>query len=173
MHCNEEMLTYSKVFDFLAELPADENLLASVASTSTSYRDLFPLGQPFRSLYALYALDKYLVRRESEESPPDGREEPGTATASAKFPEALSRAMSLVVSAIEDREVIVQCPTYEVQVNLSAALIDRYLRLLKSKATCLELLGNALTRSQTNPYRRHPSTPWMAVILTAYWTSWR
>lgn len=48
-----------QIYNFLVRLPADSGFIKSLADPTASYKDIFPRGQPFRSLYAIHALFEY------------------------------------------------------------------------------------------------------------------
>jgi ubiquitin carboxyl-terminal hydrolase 34 len=52
--------TLSKIYYFLIKFPVYERLLADF-DTDTPHAEIFPLGQPFKSLYAIHALKEYIV----------------------------------------------------------------------------------------------------------------
>ncbi|KAL2271630.1 hypothetical protein VTJ83DRAFT_1001 [Remersonia thermophila] len=116
-----------QIYGFLVKLPADDSVVGAINDTSLSYVDTFPLGQPFKSLYAVHALLEHLGswRRGSVASASESQA-PAVSRA-----EALVRAMDLVVQAILDPQVIARCPTQELQVELGSALLQLYSFLLK------------------------------------------
>lgn len=109
------------------KLPADEKVLEAIDNTALSYTDTFPLGQPFKSLYAVHALQEYFGcwRPNDVPSTVDEQARSGSRAAS------LVRAMSLVVLAISDPQVIAQCPTQELQIELGSALVQLFVSLLR------------------------------------------
>lgn len=119
-------------------------MLESVDSPSFSYLDAFPLGQPFKSLYAVHALREYLgPRRRTSTVSFSGQgsetdEWPGARAA------CLVRAMSLVVPALSDPQVTALCPSPELQTELASALVELLVSLLKGKVAI------------TNPAAGHP-----------------
>lgn len=58
-------LTKSQVYSFLVKFPIYDVLLAKFESDAVSYKELFPLGLTFKSLYAIYALREY-IRAQSQ-----------------------------------------------------------------------------------------------------------
>ncbi len=125
-----------QIYNFLVSLPADEATLASIENPSTSYKDMFPLGlgQPFKALYAVYALRGYVIIQkrncdaellENYLQKPEG--------VSCPYPAALCKAMSLVVGAVLDEQVIGQYSSQKMRDDLSYSLIETLLSLLRGK----------------------------------------
>ncbi|KAK3357400.1 hypothetical protein B0T25DRAFT_452553 [Lasiosphaeria hispida] len=119
------------IYSFLVKLPADEATLKAIEDPSTSYLDIFPPGQPFRSLYAVHVLLEHLASQRHKaaaqfESYLDNPE----ATFST-YATSLIRAMDLVVSAISNQEVIGQCSSQERQIELGSSLMGCFVSLLK------------------------------------------
>ncbi|KAK3937263.1 ubiquitin carboxyl-terminal hydrolase 34, partial [Diplogelasinospora grovesii] len=134
-----------EMYSFLVRLPADENMLGAIDNPNTPNRDIFPVGQPFKSLYAIHTLREYLrlKRRMSAVARPENQADASNDNISA----ALLRAMSLVVSAILDQDVIAQCPSQELQIGLSSSLVDCFVCLLKDPllpASAVEFLDTPL-----------------------------
>jgi ubiquitin carboxyl-terminal hydrolase 34 len=107
--------------------------------SATSHSDIFPLGQPFKSLYAVHALREYIAIRTQKVS------------ILRKFPcmmisslfekgsveeTALARAISLIVAAISDRDVLDHCGSDELRDFLALHLIDSFVNLLKGTCNC-------------------------------------
>ncbi|KAL2018794.1 hypothetical protein VTK56DRAFT_352 [Thermocarpiscus australiensis] len=121
-----------EIYGFLIKLPADENILEAIDQPSLSYLDMFPLGQPFKSLYAVHALHEYLGSPRPKLAASHVNEQVGdTKGWSSRRAASLSRAMSLVVPAISDPQVAAQCPSRELQIELSSALVELFVSLLK------------------------------------------
>ncbi|KAK4252308.1 hypothetical protein C7999DRAFT_27033 [Corynascus novoguineensis] len=120
-----------EIYGFLVKLPADEKLLEAIGNDSVSYIDIFSLGHPFKSLYAVYALQEYLDSwRPRATAPGEGKlcqpdEESSSRSAS------LLRALSLVVRAISDPQIVAQCSNKELRIELSSALVALFASLLK------------------------------------------
>ncbi|KAI0887252.1 uncharacterized protein GGS22DRAFT_106755 [Annulohypoxylon maeteangense] len=122
-----------EIYHFLVSLPADDSILTTFEDPTTSYRDVFPLGQPFKSLYALHALREYLSTRQLKSnvmqvSSPDGESQVNTAN---DRQDALVRAISLIVAAICDPEVVERGSSEGLQLKLSLELVDNFVQLLK------------------------------------------
>ena len=45
-----------QIYYFLVKFPVYDRVLNDFASKTTSHSEIFPVGQPFKSLYAIYAL---------------------------------------------------------------------------------------------------------------------
>lgn len=155
----------------MVKLPADDKVLAAINDPSLSYLTTFPPDQPFKSLYAVYALHEYLGSRQpwsatAQTKKPDGdtSEHPGPRTSF------LVRAMSLVVSAISDPQLATQCPSRELQIELGSALVGLFVSLLKGKQFLSRVLvfrfrSYKYVQTQTFlPQRLNPSNPpcWIA-----------
>lgn len=50
----------TKIYYFLVKFPVHERLLRDF-DTDTPHSEIFPLGQPFKSLYAIHALKEYII----------------------------------------------------------------------------------------------------------------
>ncbi|KAI1457701.1 hypothetical protein F4805DRAFT_427886 [Annulohypoxylon moriforme] len=140
-----------EIYHFLVSLPADDSILTTFENPATSYRDVFPLGQPFKSLYALHALREYLSTRQLKSnvmqvSSPDGEGQVDTAN---DRQDALVRAISLIVAAICDPEVIDRSSSEGLQLKLSLELVDNFVQLLKETPnieTVVQLLNSDLQK---------------------------
>jgi ubiquitin carboxyl-terminal hydrolase 34 len=116
-----------EIYTFLVKLPPDENIVRAFTTAEARYTELFPIGQPFKSLYAVYALEQCLVmhREPRPGSYEMGRQEPGQpAGENEDYPAALRRGMSLIVAAIADKEVLGQCPSAELRTLLGKHLVQ-------------------------------------------------
>ena len=109
------------------KLPADEKVLEAIDNTALSYTDTFPLGQPFKSLYAIHALHEHFGCWR----PSDAALVVDEQAHSSLHAASLVRALSLVVMAISDPQVIAQCPTQELQIELGSALVQLFVSLLR------------------------------------------
>lgn len=58
-----------KIYYFLVKFPVYEQLLRDF-DTDTPHSDIFPLGQPYKSLYAIHALKEYIVCQTQKVSSP-------------------------------------------------------------------------------------------------------
>ncbi|KAI1212482.1 uncharacterized protein F4807DRAFT_450526 [Annulohypoxylon truncatum] len=138
-----------EIYHFLVSLPADDSILTAFENPATSYRDVFPLAQPFKSLYALHALREYLSTRQLKSnvmqvSSPDGESQVDTAN---DRQDALIRAISLIVAAICDPEVVERGSSEGLQLKLSLELVDNFVQLLKqipNIETVMQLLNSTL-----------------------------
>ncbi|KAK2011477.1 ubiquitin carboxyl-terminal hydrolase [Colletotrichum eremochloae] len=116
----------AEIHSFLIKLPADAHMLAAFDSPDTSYQQIFPLGQPFKSLYALYAMTEYIATagrrlREAESSISDADDaRVGT------YIEALVRVRALVVAAISDRDILGGCASEALKNRLTFNLMNVY-----------------------------------------------
>ncbi|KAF9874053.1 ubiquitin carboxyl-terminal hydrolase [Colletotrichum karsti] len=115
-----------EIHAFLIKLPADAHMLAAFDSPDTSYRQIFPLGQPFKCLYALYAMREYMDsagRRLKEASSTPATRDDAAVDA---YLEALVRVRRLVVSAISDPELIESCASEMLKSRLTFSLMNAY-----------------------------------------------
>ncbi|KAK4140337.1 uncharacterized protein C8A04DRAFT_15044 [Dichotomopilus funicola] len=123
-----------EIYGFLIKLPADVSILEAIANPAVSYADTFSLGQPLKSLYAVHALREYLDSwRPKSFSGLPKKKLPGTMTDTnpSLRSAALIRAMSLVVSAISDPQIVAQCPTQELQIDIGSSLVALFVSLLQ------------------------------------------
>lgn len=96
---------------------------------------MFPLGQPFKCLYAIHALREYLSTRRlkaqvSQVSEPDSEAHKRVVLDQS---EALLKATSLVVAAICNTEIIGRCTNETIRIMLSLHLVDNLVQLLKGQ----------------------------------------
>ncbi|KAK4196643.1 putative ubiquitin carboxyl-terminal hydrolase [Triangularia verruculosa] len=118
-----------EIYAFLVKLPADEGILKTIDSPTLSFQEFFPMGQAFKSLYAVHALREYIAAR---------RKQSNTAKADADgkrgqellqlYADSLTRAMSLVVPAISN-DVAAHCPSRELRIELEMTLLDTFVLL--------------------------------------------
>ncbi|KAK1537463.1 ubiquitin carboxyl-terminal hydrolase [Colletotrichum costaricense] len=116
----------TEMHTFLTGLPADTHMLATFDSSDASYRQVFPSGQPFKSLYALYAMTEYIGaagRRLTEAA--------ATLTDAVDadvdaYLDALVRVRALVVAAISDREILGDCASGALQNRLTYNFMNVY-----------------------------------------------
>ncbi|KAF5661658.1 hypothetical protein FHETE_8306 [Fusarium heterosporum] len=99
----EEALA-QEIYHFLVKLPTNGHFSKLIDNNSASYDDIFPRGQPFKSLYAIHALIEYTGPH------PHGVEGlnivPSTSESGfAQYSKALETAVSFVVQAISDENV--------------------------------------------------------------------
>ncbi|KAK5627808.1 hypothetical protein RRF57_003523 [Xylaria bambusicola] len=122
-----------EIFKFLTSLPADGSVLAAIESSNSSPRDVFPLGQPFKSLYAIHALREHLHTRRLKNTLMHASSN-GTTTQQ-QFTndqqDAITKAISLIVAAICDPPIIDQCANETLRLQLSLELVDTFVQLLK------------------------------------------
>ncbi|KAJ3567288.1 hypothetical protein NPX13_g6822 [Xylaria arbuscula] len=122
-----------EVYKFLTSLPADGSVLAAIESSSISPRDVFPLAQPFKSLYAIHALREHLHTRRLKNALMHTSSH-GTTTnqqSIADQQDALTKAISLIVAAICDAAIIDRCTNEDMRLQLSLELVDTFVQLLK------------------------------------------
>lgn len=130
-----------EIYHFLVKFPVYPKLLAAFEDDNTAWIDIFPLKQPFKCLYAVYALRENLKAR-MREGVPDSR--------------VLARSLGLVASAITNQEVLDSCANEDLRSLLAQTLVEFLIQLLREPisvdtlATCLTttLLGCLLTLLQ-------------------------
>ncbi|KAK9775074.1 hypothetical protein SCAR479_08348 [Seiridium cardinale] len=126
----EEKLA-KEIYYFLVKLPADGSILAAFESPDTSYLDVFPLGEPFKCLYTIHALREYLnTRRLRFQAMQISPQISDSGQKVVPGQEDLFKAMSLLVAAIEDLEVVGRCPTESLKMELSFHLVETFVQLL-------------------------------------------
>lgn len=105
-----------EIYYFLKGFPVYEHLLNSFSS-NTSYLEIFPIGQPFKSLYAIHSLREFIGLSFQKKGHADETN--------------LSRAISLIVAAISDKTVLNGCANSELNNALTLQLLDCLILLLK------------------------------------------
>jgi len=130
------------MYTFLVNLPADELVLDLFHSPSSSYKEIFPAGQPFKSLYALYALRVFLnsTRRNN-----DGDVLLSGDASFLDLQSALKRAMKLIVDALSDDDVVERTASKDIEVMLFLQLIEFYQELLKGMCLCVDVENILMT----------------------------
>ncbi|KAK8049930.1 Ubiquitin carboxyl-terminal hydrolase [Apiospora phragmitis] len=126
-----------EIYAFLVKLPADESFLQAFEDGTATSEDMFPLGQPFKCLYAIHALREYLSTRRlkaqvSQVSEPDTDAHKRVVLDQS---EALLKAASLVVTVICNTEVIGRCANETIRIMLTLHLVDNLVQLLKESST--------------------------------------
>lgn len=97
-------------------------MLNTVGQQTVTYQEIFPVGQPLKSLYALYAIQEYL---NTQCSLAKSTHEEGL------YERALLRALSLIVCAICDREVVNKGSGAELKIVLALRLVELLLAILR------------------------------------------
>ncbi|KAK7940914.1 ubiquitin c-terminal hydrolase [Apiospora aurea] len=138
----EERLA-QEIYAFLVKLPADESFLQAFEDGTATSEDIFPLGQPFKCLYAIHALREYLSTRRlkaqvSQVSEPDTDAHKRVVL---DQNEALLKAASLVVTAICNTEVIGRCENETIRILLTLHLVDNLVQLLKESSAAPSIIG--------------------------------
>lgn len=115
-------LTEFQIYAFLVTLPVDGRILTTVGQQAVTYQEIFPVGQPLKSLYALYAIQEYL----------DTQSSLSRSNNDAVFYErALLRALTLIVCAICDRDVVDKGSGAELKILLALRLVELLLAILR------------------------------------------
>lgn len=112
------------------KLPTDGHLLKSIDGNTTSYQQIFPPGQPYKSLYAVHTLLEYIEAafhgRIDNEDPKDDPTDPGQSSA---YTKALKTGISFATQAISDKNVFDQA-SVSLRLKLTGTLIHAFRRLL-------------------------------------------
>ncbi|EXK37593.1 hypothetical protein FOXG_09439 [Fusarium oxysporum f. sp. lycopersici 4287] len=95
-----------EIYYFLIKLPTDGHFMRLIGSETTSSKDIFPSGQPFKSLYAVHALIEYaetllpsqLISHLNDATTGSGPDP-------VILPEALKTPISFIVQAISDEDI--------------------------------------------------------------------
>ncbi|KAH8805567.1 ubiquitin C-terminal hydrolase-like protein [Xylogone sp. PMI_703] len=121
-----------EIYYFLIQFPVYGRLLEKLESQETPYTEIFPLGQPFKCLYAIHALGNYVSIKAHK-----GQIEE----------DILGRAIELIVSAISNPDILEQCPSQDLRDFLAINLIDRFLQFLREpniSSTVVSSFGQGL-----------------------------
>ncbi|KAL8350358.1 hypothetical protein RB598_005598 [Gaeumannomyces tritici] len=128
----------TEIYQFLTRLPADDRILGVIADPSKSPTEVFPVGQTFKSLYAIFAMEDFLRsrRRAVESAAPPDRE-----SATRSYDDALKRILFLAVAAIRSHDVIESCPTFinggtNLRAYLTTAIMTIVIAILNDSRTC-------------------------------------
>ncbi|KAF4123223.1 ubiquitin carboxyl-terminal hydrolase 34, partial [Geosmithia morbida] len=142
-----------EIYNFLVWLPADVGFIKSFEDEKTSYKDIFPRGQPFRSLYAIHALFEYkelaVQSRRLGDLPstvagtPDSNKFPGLPRIT--YSKARGRSVSLVLQAILDPDVVAHMSA-RLELELTSSLMHILMQWLQdSEQTPVELASAGVT----------------------------
>ncbi|KAF3770103.1 hypothetical protein M406DRAFT_86920 [Cryphonectria parasitica EP155] len=112
----------SELYAFLITLPVGDRIMNMVANEQTPYSDVFPIGHPLKSLYALHVIREHLSARRSLAKPSQENEE---------YDSALRRALALVVPALSDHEVIDEVSGENLRAALASRLVEQFLAILR------------------------------------------
>lgn len=114
-----------QLYSFLVTLPVSEKIVDMVANDNMPYSDVFPIGQPLKSLYALHAIREHLNSLCPEQQPQEAD----------KYRDALRRALALVVSALRDHEVISKTSRENLKAALALQLVEQLFAILRGMNT--------------------------------------
>lgn len=132
-------------------MPTDGHILKLIDNESASYNDIFPCGQPFKSLYAVHALVEY-----TEPPLPDGDDSNVLPSSSeskfVQYSKALKTAISFVVQAISDENVF-DGASMLLRLKLTCGLLHAFRRFLDSMCARLDNVLNltSITTGIDNP----------------------
>jgi ubiquitin carboxyl-terminal hydrolase 34 len=115
-----------EIYYFLIKFPVYGKLLAAFEDEQTSCTDVFPLGQPFKCLYAIYAIREYLTTQFRD----------GVVNTVTR-----SRAIGLVVAAINTNVVVDSCPSEEMRFFVALHLTECLTHLLREPISADFLTG--------------------------------
>lgn len=119
-----------EVYSLLVQLPTDGGIIDLFESPTVTHTDLFPPGQPYKSLYVIRALTEYIESiRLIESSDETGRK--ALRFSQSSYEEALRKSYSLVVMAISNESFLEQI-TPALQIELMQALMATFVRLLQN-----------------------------------------
>lgn len=116
------LMSNCQIYAFLVTLPIDDRILCALESETTTYQDLFPIGHPLKSLYALHAIREYLS---SQSALAKSQQE------NIFYDGALRRILGLVTFAISDRAVIDNSSGVELKAALATRLVEQLLATLR------------------------------------------
>lgn len=121
--------------------------------SDTPHSEIFPVGYPFKSLYAIHSLRKYIASQsqkvslnEIELEHVDDQIQQGSVNEAA-----LTRAISLIVAAISDPNVISQCGNDDLKDVLALHMMDCLLHFLKGVLSHIPVIQCLLSWYRTNP----------------------
>ena len=149
--------TMGQIYYFLVQFPIYDRILRDFDSSTTSYSEIFPRGQPFKSLYAVHALRQHIIGQSHKvDTLTISLLEGVTNMDKGAIDEAvLTRAVSLIVAAISDPEVLRDCASDELGDCLALHLIDCFVQLLKG--TGVFDISCTLSNFLQNQYCPQPS----------------
>ncbi|KAH6890396.1 hypothetical protein B0T10DRAFT_317763 [Thelonectria olida] len=103
----EEKLA-EEIYHFLVKLPTAGHILESINADGASYRDVFPPGQPYKSIYAVHAILEYTEaafqgRIAVDDNNSDDDRSPAQRISHSQ---AMKTSISLIVQALSDEEVL-------------------------------------------------------------------
>lgn len=103
-------------------MPVDDKILDSLRNETKNYRDVFSIGHPLKSLYALHAVREHLGSLcPSVESPKED----------SLYSDALRRVLGLIASAIRDRDIIDNGSGADLKAALATRLVDQFHTILR------------------------------------------
>ncbi|KAL7948270.1 hypothetical protein V8C42DRAFT_313966 [Trichoderma barbatum] len=118
-----------EIFSLLIKLPTDGHVLDLFESPTTVYTDLFPPGQPYKSMYAIHAFAKYMESMRLAE-PFQGAQNKDLGFSQVSYEEALRTSSTLIVQAMSDESLLAQIQPV-LQIELMGALMQTFVQLLQ------------------------------------------
>lgn len=146
-----------QIYYFLVQFPIYDRILRDFDSKK-AYSEIFPRGQPFKSLYAVHALRQHINSQSNKVHTlqilllvGDADMDKGAVDEAI-----LTRAVSLIVSAISDPGVLRECANDELRDCLALHLIDCFVQLLKGTTLFkLSCMRSNLPQNQYCPQLSH------------------
>lgn len=121
------------MYRFLINLPVDPSILRAIEDPSTLYLDLFPPGEPLKTLYVLRALRQHLVIQRQRSNPSQLQQYlDDPETNDCPLATSMGRVMALVISVVSDQGVMMGADQ-ECRMELSCSLLQFFLDLLNGK----------------------------------------
>ncbi|KAH6605074.1 hypothetical protein Trco_006781 [Trichoderma cornu-damae] len=119
-----------EIYSLLIKLPTDGHIIDLFENPSTKHTDIFPPGQPYKSLYVIHALVEYIasVRLAESHSEAWGKYH---GFSQVSYEEALGTSYSLIVQAISDEGFLDQINS-ALQIELMEALMQTFIQLLEN-----------------------------------------
>ncbi|KAF5643612.1 DFFRY protein [Fusarium sp. NRRL 52700] len=120
----------NRIYYFLIKLPTDGHFMRLISSGTTASQDIFPSGQPFKSLYAVHALVEYaetllpsqLIGHLDDVTT-------GSGSHPVTLPEALKTPISFIVQAISDEEIF-EGASVILRLKLASTLLHAFRQFL-------------------------------------------
>ncbi|KAM0514975.1 hypothetical protein ACHAPE_006297 [Trichoderma viride] len=130
MYLGMEDAIAKEVYSLLVQLPTDGGIIDLFESPTATHADIFPPGQPYKSLYVIRALTEYIEAIRLIESS-DEKGKKALRFSQSSYEEALRKSYSLVVLAISNESFLEQI-TPALQTELMQALMATFVRLLQN-----------------------------------------
>ncbi|KAH7041162.1 uncharacterized protein B0I36DRAFT_235736 [Microdochium trichocladiopsis] len=131
----------SEIYHFLIKLPADESILVILEDPETTHRDVFPIGQPFKSLYAVHALREHVQTNRLRNSVVQSSSHDAShlVQSASDHKQALIKVFNLLAAALCDDDFIRQNLSEDLTILLRSHLVDSYVQILKGKSDGIDI----------------------------------